>query len=70
MINQMVLSTEIEWIGYERKKQMLQVEFIAGGIYQYDRVPETIYEAFLNAPSHGQYFDSRIKGQYAYRKIR
>jgi hypothetical protein len=31
MVNQMVLSREI-WIGYEEKR-MLQVEFIAGGIY-------------------------------------
>ena len=70
MINQMVLSTEIEWIGYDRRKGMLQVEFIAGGVYQYHSVPESVYEAFLAAPSHGQYFESRIKGNYAYRKIR
>ena len=70
MINQMVLSTEIEWIGYERKKNMLQVEFIAGGIYQYDRVPESVYQDFLNADSHGQYFDVHIKGHYTYRRIR
>lgn len=70
MINQMVLSTEIEWIGYDRKRSMLQVEFITGGIYQYQPVPEPIYEAFLQAPSHGQFFETRIKGQYAYRKVR
>jgi len=28
MINNMVLSREIEWIGYEHKRNMLQVEFI------------------------------------------
>lgn len=70
MINQMVISSEIEWIGYERKKSMLQVEFIAGSVYQYESVPETIFTEFLEAPSHGQYFESRIKGHYTYRKIR
>ncbi len=70
MVNQMVLSTEIEWIGYEKKNQMLQVEFIVGGTYQYQDVPEPVYQDFLTAPSHGQFFDARIKGQYSYRKVR
>ena len=70
MINQMVLSSEIEWIGYEHKNRMLQVEFIAGGVYQYDNVPTGIYEEFLASDSHGRFFENRIKGAYAYRKIR
>jgi len=70
MINQMVLSTEIEWIGYEPKTAMLQVEFIEGSIYQYDHVPKQVYEAFLEAPSHGEYFESNIKRKFTYRKIR
>jgi len=70
MVNQMVLSSEIEWIGYEHKKKMLQVEFITGPTYQYDNVPEPIYEGFLNAPSHCKFFETNIKGRYAYRKVR
>ncbi len=70
MINQMVLSTEIEWIGYEHKKKMLQVEFIAGGTYQYESVPELIYTEFLNAPSHGKFFEAHVKGKYPHRKVR
>ena len=70
MVNQMVLSTEIEWIGYEQKNQMLQVEFIEGSVYQYHQVPETVYDEFLAAPSHGKYFEQSVKGQYEYRKIR
>ena len=54
MINNMVLSREIEWIGYEHKRNMLQVEFIVGSIYQYENVPETVYQEFLTAPSHGR----------------
>lgn len=70
MVNQMVLSTEIEWIGYEEKKSMLQVEFIAGGVYQYEGVPEDVYLDFLNSPSHGQFFETNIKGRYSYRRVR
>ena len=70
MINNMVLSREIEWIGYEHKRNMLQVEFIVGAIYQYDNVPEMVYQEFLTAPSHGRYFESNIKNKYQVRKIR
>ncbi len=70
MINPMVLSTEIEWIGYEPKRNMLQVEFIAGGVYQYEHVPLLVYQSFLNAPSHGRFFETEIKGRYSYRRIR
>ena len=70
MINNMVLSREIEWIGYEHKRNMLQVEFIVGAIYQYENVPETVYQEFLTAPSHGRFFESNIKNKYHVRKVR
>lgn len=70
MINQMVLSTEIEWIGYEKSTRMLQVEFLSDGIYQYQGVPEYVHRAFLAAESHGSFFEEHIKGQYPYVKIR
>lgn len=70
MINQMVLSPEIEWIGYERNRSMLQVEFIIGNIFQYDNVPESIFDAFLSAPSHDSFYERFIKGKFLHRKVR
>ena len=70
MINQMVLSREIEWIGYEQKTQTLQVEFIVGPIYQYQNVPSTVYDDFLRASSHGNYFEHQVKGKFPHRRIR
>ena len=66
----MVLSSEIEWIGYETRKQMLQVEFIEGQTYQYQNVPETVYREFLNADSHCNFLNEEVKGHYSYRRIR
>ena len=70
MVNNMVLSRDIEWIGYEHKRSMLQVEFIAGPIYQYENVPEVVYQEFLTAPSYGRFFESNIKNKYQTRKVR
>lgn len=66
----MVVSSEIEWVGYEQKRNMLQVEFIAGSVYQYERVPENVFHDFLQAPSHGRFFETEVKDKYPYRKIR
>jgi hypothetical protein len=70
VVNQMVLSREIEWIGYEHRSHMLQVEFIAGPIYQYQSVPEWLYLDFLAAASHGRFFQEHIKDKFEYRRIR
>lgn len=70
MVNQMVLSRDIEWIGYEPALQMLQVEFIEGSIYQYENVPEALYKRFLTAQSYGRFLEENIKGKYSYRKVR
>lgn len=66
----MVISSEIEWIGYEDKRNMLQVEFLSGSIYQYDQVPKPVFESFLSAPSHGRFFENQIKGRYQTRRVR
>ena len=70
MINQMVVSRDIEWIGYERKARMLQAEFIEGRVYQYANVDETVFHSFLEAPSHGQFFEHFVKGKYPYRRVK
>lgn len=70
MVNQMVLSSEIEWIGYEQRNRMLQVEFIEGQTYQYQDVPETVYLSFLRADSHCNFLNDHIKGRYNFRRVR
>ena len=70
MVNHMVISSEIEWIGYEHKDRMLQVEFIEGPVYRYQEVPHNIFEEFLQASSHGRYFETNVKGKFEHRRIR
>ena len=70
MVNHMVISSEIEWIGYEHKDRMLQVEFIDGPVYRYQEVPHAIFEEFLQASSHGRYFESNVKNKFEHRRIR
>jgi hypothetical protein len=64
-----VSSTNIASIGYDPSTQILEVEFLSGGIYQYFGVPDYIYESFLNAGSKGSFFHEQIRNVYAYVRI-
>lgn len=62
-----VESSNIASIGWE--DGTLTVEFKSGGLYEYDHVPESVYEHFLNADSKGRYFRFHVRNDYNYRKI-
>lgn len=70
MKRQSVESSNLASVGFDAAKQILEIEFNHGGIYQYYYVPISIYEGLMNASSHGTYFDSNIKkAGYDYKKV-
>jgi len=64
-----VTSSNIEAIGYDKETETLRVWFKAGSVYDYEKVPEHIFESFKNAISVGTYFATIIKGNYQHKKI-
>lgn len=65
-----VSSSNIASIGYDSSSQILEVEFLKGGVYQYSGVSVSTYNALMSASSHGEYFDANIKkGGYSYKKV-
>ena len=61
---QAVSSSNIRGIAWEN--ETLWVEFTNGSTYKYDGVPESEYEAFLEAGSPGQFFAAHIKSNYPF----
>ena len=49
--------------------ETLIIEFKRGGSYQYDDVPEEIYNELIEADSPGSYYHKNIKGQYDCTKL-
>lgn len=70
MRRQSVNSSNIDSIGYDETKEILEIEFLSGGIYQYLEVPMYIYEKLMNANSHGKYFAAYIKNKYKTVRLR
>lgn len=61
-----VSSTNVMSVGYYPVKQILEVEFIGGRIYQYFDVPIDDFIGLINAPSKGEYINDWIKDSYDY----
>lgn len=60
-----VNSTAIARIECESSLRHLQIWFHeSGGPYTYFEVPGDIYQAFLAAPSKGQFFNDYIRDRY------
>ncbi len=65
-----VSSGNITSIGYDRGTRTLRIEFLRGGIYDYNRVPPDVFENFLSAASKGIFFDRFIKnGGYPFVRL-
>ena len=64
MNRQYVQSTDLRSVGYNAVSAVLEIEFNSGGVYQYSNVPVSVYQALINAPSHGKYFHANIKDRY------
>ncbi|WP_078960413.1 KTSC domain-containing protein [Streptomyces sp. NRRL WC-3618] len=63
-----VVSSNIISIGYDPLEMMLEIEF-QSGVYRYFSVPEGVYSALMDAPSHGRYFSQAIKDKFSFSRI-
>jgi len=67
---QKVDSSNLSSVGYDSEKELLVIEFVKGGRYEYKNVPLEIYKIIMNAPSKGSAFHKYIKAKgYQYEKV-
>lgn len=64
-----VESTTLATVAYDEARKLLQLEFCSRAVYLYFGVPATVYQALLDAPSKGRYFNQSIRGCFPYRLI-
>jgi hypothetical protein len=64
MLRDEVESSVIKSVGYDRKTNVLEVEFRTGRIYQYLLVPQSVYRELMRSDSIGKYFNAEIRGSY------
>jgi hypothetical protein len=69
MLRQKVKSSNLKSIGYDEKKQLLEIEFQNGVVYQYEELPSLIYKTLMKSESHGRYFMAAIRPNFKGRLI-
>lgn len=63
-------SSVIESIKYDPVKEILRVVFLSGSVYDYKKVPASVYQAMKAATSKGTFLNRKIKGYFDYEKRR
>ena len=57
-------SSHIISAGYNRSTQTLYIKFSGNTVYRYFGVPQSVVDAFLDAPSHGKFGNTHIYPRY------
>jgi hypothetical protein len=69
MIETPMNSSALLGFRYDPDHQLLWIRFPSGNIYVYHSVPAETVEALVAAPSHGQYFNSAIRGCFKFHRL-
>jgi hypothetical protein len=64
MIRQLVNSSAVRSVGYDRRSRILEVEFVSGEVYRYLGVERMVHGALLRSDSLGRFVNERIKPRY------
>ena len=64
-----VSSSNVASIGYDVHTQVLEVEFVNGGVYQYMNVPQEAFDELQGAASKGRYLAQNVKNRYPYTRV-
>lgn len=64
-----VESSTLATVAYDEARELLQLRFCGGAVYEYSGVPSTVHQSLLDAPSEGRYFNDCIRGRFPYRLV-
>jgi hypothetical protein len=64
VLRQVVDSSSLRSIGYDRRTQTLEVEFKNGGIYQYGGVSAEVWNQLRRAASIGRFFQTHVRDRF------
>jgi hypothetical protein len=62
-------SSVVSSMHYDPGSSTLRIIYVSGEVYDYMRVPESIYKAMKSSGSKGTYLNKYIKGRYEFKKV-
>jgi hypothetical protein len=64
-----VNSSKVRSVGYDEKRQTLEVELSNGQVWQYTKVYPEVYRRFMAAPNATSFYDDKIAEDYTGRRV-
>ncbi len=64
MLRQIVNSSSLRSIGYDRTTETLEVEFKHGRVYRYSGVPADLWNQLRRAESVGVFFQNHVRDNF------
>ncbi len=64
MLRQVVDSSSLRSVGYDRATETLEVEFRNGSIYRYEGVAVEVWNRLRHADSLGRFFQDHVRDQF------
>lgn len=62
-------SSNLQLVRYNESTSTLSVVFRNGGEYEYENVPEKVYEELTHADSAGKYFIANVRNAFPCKKV-
>ena len=56
-------------VGFDAKKNVLEVQFTHGGIYRYFEVPAETHAALMKSDSKGKFFQATIRKKFRFERV-
>lgn len=69
IINVDIKSSNLKSASYDTESEVLLITFNNGSIYEYNKVPWTVFTKFRMAESQGKHFNENISRKYSYTKV-
>ena len=63
-------SSVVAAMKYDADASRLRIIFVSGKVYDYQNVPEYVYDAMKAAGSKGTFLNTEIKGKYEFEEVR
>jgi hypothetical protein len=64
-----VESSSLASVGYDAATAVLEIAFLAGGVYRYYQVPASVHRELMAADSLGNYFTQFIRPRYRFSRV-
>jgi hypothetical protein len=69
VLRQVIASSSLRSIGYDRATHTLEVEFLNGGVYRYASVPDSVWFELRHADSKGRFLRERVRDHFAAQRV-